>query len=591
MLIPPASLRKLGFHLASACFFAALAVICLFAFGGPRPLWRYVETDVHRVTSLEMLHGRLAYPLALVDGLATNDMEIFNGAQFTHWGFGVPLLQMPFHWLVQIFPTLSAGEYFPDRAIFFFYMTLCSGFVFFALYRFLRYRWKEAMPIAILLLGGLATLSLVAVSLFSLISGRFIVYEETMAYFTLCELGCLACYLLYARSERQGWAALSGGLAALGLLTRQTGFFYLLAWGCCFYLWGRDRRGLRKYVIGATPVIVFWMLTNVVKAGSPFSLGFQNSSPYFEQQFDALRFGTACSHSWQGMRAIAGQLAMALLFRQPEPSAKLAHCFFQLEQDELSRPPYLGWLPLLVLIAATTVLFIRRRKRWEALIPWLGVLALFAAYTHAGIGFGGRYTADFWPFIILGAAQPLLFLDRWGKWEKSVVVAALGAIAPALIAFQIQSTVIPSHRQIRASERPDRYLTTKDKLRYLQGAFVPEVLSTELTCHGSRYPIYGNGLGWDGGCSVGSMTNLFLGLPQRKTGHYRLSFSVDKTLADEYLVYINGKLYHAHRQGAEYAADFSLNDDRLYSRNIQVAIRWTPDWSKPDLHLYKAGLT
>ena len=85
------------------------------------------------------------------------------------------------------------------------------------------------------------------------------------------------------------------------------------------------------------------------------------------------------------------------------------------------------------------------------------------------------------------------------------------------------------------------------------------------------------------------MTNLFLGLPRRKTGHYRLSFSVDKTLADEYLVYINGKLYRAHRQGAEYAAEFSLNDDRLYSRNIQVAIRWTSDWSKPDLHLYKVG--
>jgi len=589
MRIPP-SLKKFGFHLASAYVFTALALICLFAFGGPRSIWRFVETDVQRVTSLEMLHGRLTYPLALVDGLASYDMEIFNGAQFTHWGFGVPLLQMPFHWLVQIFPTLSASEYFPDRAIFFFFLTLCSGFVFFAFYRFLRYRWKEAMPIAVLLLGGLATLSLLAVSLFSLISGRFIVYEETIAYFTLCELGCLACYLLYARSEWMGWAALSGWFAALGLSMRVTGLFYLLAWGAYFYLWGRDRRSLRNYVFGATPVIVFWMLTNVVKTGSPFSLGFQNSSPPFAQLFDALRFGTACSRSWQGTWATARELAMALLFRQPEPSPKLAHCFFLLEPDESTSFPYLGWMPLLVLIVATTWLFIRRQTRWEVLIPWMGVLALFAAYTYAGIGFVARYTADFRPFILLGAAQPLLFLDRWGRWEKVGVVAALCAIAPACIAFQIHSTVIPNHRQIRASERPDQYLATRDKLRFLQGTFVPKVLSTELTCNGSRYPIYGNGLGWDGSCSVGSITNLFLGLPSRRTGHYRLSFSVDKTMADEYLVYINGKLYRAHRQGAEYTAEFSLNDDSLYSRNIQVAIRWTPDWSKPDLHLYRIAL-
>src|SRR6185312_17302683 len=45
------------------------------------------------------------------------DEQVFNGASYTNWGFGVPLLQLPFQaaaWHLRLTPSF----FFPDRAIY-----------------------------------------------------------------------------------------------------------------------------------------------------------------------------------------------------------------------------------------------------------------------------------------------------------------------------------------------------------------------------------------------------------------------------------------------------------------------------------------
>src|SRR5580704_13304772 len=82
-------------------------------------LWNFTYTDQHRFTSMAMLEGTLR----LHGGISriTSDEQIFNGAGYTNWGYGVPLLELPFHAVARRVHAFATG-FFPDRAIFFLYL-------------------------------------------------------------------------------------------------------------------------------------------------------------------------------------------------------------------------------------------------------------------------------------------------------------------------------------------------------------------------------------------------------------------------------------------------------------------------------------
>src|SRR5689334_7132531 len=91
-----------------------LLATALFAFGGPTRLWRFERMDPHRFTAMAMLTGTMQLRHGLL-GLS-NDEEVHDGATYTHWNYGVPLLQLPFQALGRwVHP---AAPFFPDRAIF-----------------------------------------------------------------------------------------------------------------------------------------------------------------------------------------------------------------------------------------------------------------------------------------------------------------------------------------------------------------------------------------------------------------------------------------------------------------------------------------
>src|SRR5580700_4907922 len=79
-----------------------LARVTLRASGGRPLLWAFNHMDEARFTSMAMLTGTLRFR----NGIAgiTNDDQVFNGAAYTNWGFGVPVLQLPFQAIARHFP-------------------------------------------------------------------------------------------------------------------------------------------------------------------------------------------------------------------------------------------------------------------------------------------------------------------------------------------------------------------------------------------------------------------------------------------------------------------------------------------------------
>src|SRR5579872_7147512 len=149
-------------------------------------IWSFETMDAHRFTARAMLAGSLQLRSALA--LARPDEQIHDGAIYTNWGYGVPLLQLPFHALA-----LAAGYlhgFFPDRAIYFVYLCAALPLVRAGFDRWLSLRsaslgWSATSETARRRLSWAVTWVLLTLMLVPLMSTRFMIYEETIAYLVI----------------------------------------------------------------------------------------------------------------------------------------------------------------------------------------------------------------------------------------------------------------------------------------------------------------------------------------------------------------------------------------------------------------------
>ncbi len=217
----------------------------LAAFGGREKLWLFEKMEQHRYTAQAILTGTLK----IRSGLSKigHDEQVYNGAGYTAWGFGVPLLQVPFHALAAKMHSLPQ-KFFPDRAIYFAYFMLATPILWAAFDRLLAMREPlGASKLRRHFLSWAATGFVLARVFYPLMSCRFIIYEETVCYFMLAEFVALAAYVFALRSSSP-WALAGLGVAAgLGLLIRATGLVYLGMWTMMVLIEHRTRRSLLAY--------------------------------------------------------------------------------------------------------------------------------------------------------------------------------------------------------------------------------------------------------------------------------------------------------------------------------------------------------
>jgi hypothetical protein len=566
----------------------ALLKWSLAAFCGSDRLWLFTLTPYHRFTSMAMLGGTLRLRNALFK--VGHDEQVFNGAGYTNWGFGVPALQLPFHALAARLPASFPSRFFPDRAIYFFYLAAMVPFLWAAFDHLLAMRTGvEGGRLRRHALSWSAVLLTLTSTLYPLMSCRFLVYEETLSYFIVFELLAVGAYLFALPSWHTAPVVGMGAAAGMGLLVRPTGLLYVGIFGALVVLGSRRREVVAVFAAALAPFALAWSYGNWVRTGSPFAMGLSNSLPFFEYHTPMLRFGSPCVNTGQHLLQATARLFRSFFIALPadtdDPFSWMRRCHFDFEtrppgSESYAQEPFFGVGVLIVLGWMVLHHLARRERRLAVYLPFAGLAALFGAYALLGAGFVWRYVGDFWPLIVLACVEYVRLLpvaaNRILGLRLALVLAALSAAAYV--------------RQIKPAEitvqtlPPDRVATQWDAFNDSRWAMDPRVPS-HLDCGDRLAAFVNNGLGWSPGCTVSTFTNVYLGVPSKEDDGYTVRFQVEGVTDPALRVYVNGRIYTALRSGSTYAARVHIHYGALTSPTVVATIQWTRGLEPPRIKL------
>jgi hypothetical protein len=569
------------------------------AMGGYDRLWVFGRMEQSRYTAMAILTGTLK----LRNGLAHvgHDEQVFNGAGYTNWGFGVPLLQVPFH-AVAAHMAKYPSKFFPDRAIFFAYLLLLIPFLWAAFDRILASGQSSGVGrLRRLVVSCAATLLVLTVTLYPLMSCRFLIYEETISYLTIFELLALSAYVLALPSWRAGAVCLAGAAAGIGLLVRPTGLVYVGFWGMLILLESRKTKPVAMFAAAVAPFLVFWMYSNWVRSGILWSYGHENSLPWFPYHTPILRFGNQCANT----RAHAFEAAQRL-FRgffltlnddppplpplasshvpapPPPPESWLKRCHFEWEHrgpdtQSYALEPFFGLAVLVLLVWTLLHHVVRRERRLSIYLPYATLVVFFVAFVFGVPGAAWRYAYDFWPLIVVTCVQYARSLPPPTMRKMSWPLAAVFAVSsfacyrrnvePALATLEITDAREPG-------TSPTAMWEDFSNSRYSSDPPLP----SQFKCGDHLSWPFHNGQGWSSGgsdCRVDTFTNVFLGVPAKSDDHYELRFTTKGMTEPTLRVYVNGRIYVAHRSGDVYSVPLEIRTQAFASPIVMTTIEWT----------------
>jgi hypothetical protein len=584
-----APLVRLAWRLPWLCLFAVgvwfLFRPALHIFGRHlSDLWVYSRSPQHRYTAMSMLTGSLTMHWSV--GHAGHDEQVYNGAGYTNWGYGIPLLQLPFHAIARHMRSLPQ-KFFPDRAIFFSYLALSIPIVWAGFDKLLaaRERFGASHPLRRHVVSWAATAFVLVTALYTMLASRFIIYEESVAYFAMVQLVTCAAFV-FAVDERASIGAIVAFAAAagIGLLVRPTGLIYLGVWTGLLLFERRSRKTLLAFSAGLAPFLVFWLVTNQVRTGVPWSTGFTNILPGYDLHIPIIRFGSRCTDTSQHTKQAALRLFSALFsLASDDPKPAMKDCHFDYEphngdiQFMTETEPFLGMAVLLFLAWTFAHHVARRDLRLTTHLPHVGIALVFMAYVYAGAGFAWRYVADFWPLFVLVGVQYVRRLPRSADgvlgWPLAPVLL-LGAIACYRHNTEPWK---PFVKTLDESEVPRMW----DDFSNWRWATDKPMPSTIKCGQAPDWP-WRNGRGWGAGCVVDTYSDVFVGVPPKEDDHYVFRFKTEGMTAPSVRVYVNGRIYRAYRTGVgTYEAEVKLRYRSMHSPIVLTTIEWTTSKDPP----------
>jgi hypothetical protein len=541
-------------------------------------LWAYQSWEPHRFTSMSMLGGSLRYHFSLVS--LVGDEQVHDGAGYTNWGYGVPLLQLPFHALARHMASLPSG-FFPDRAILFVYLAATVAIVWTSFDRTLALRAPRLPHLRRHALSWVASALVLNLALYPLLASRLEVYDETIAYFVMTQLVALGAYVLLVGSSGTAPVAGLAAAAGLGLLVRPTGAVYVGVWAALAIL-ARQRRAARTMLVfgaGAAPFVVFWLACNAARSGSSVSLGFEDSLPGGEH-VGLVRFGSLCVDTPRHTLQVALSVFRALFLvvsQAPDGWMKACGLSFEMRDrfDHTSTEPLLGVGVLAMLVGTLLHALLRREKRWALLVPHLAIGCLVALYARAGAGLAWRYVGDFWPLVVLSGVQLVGTLPKTATpvlgWPLAIVlgICAVGAF----------------HRDVETGEYlvgtlgKEKIATLKADFEATRGGQDEQLPSRVLCGDPPPWPRFNvdwrsSVEGWHPDCTVDTTSEVFMGVPPKADDAFVIRFETYGIDAEAPRIVVDGRTYAARREGDAYAADVRIEQAKLSSRVVLATIEW-----------------
>lgn len=543
-------------------------------------LWSFERLPAHRFTSMSILTGTWRLRSAL--STMGPDEQVFDGAGYTNWGFGVPLLQAPFHAFARA--TGMAAHFFPDRAIYFFYFALMVPLLWAGFDRLLASRGAlVGAPPRRHFLSWSVTLLTLCGTLFPLMSDRFLIYEETICYMVVFELVALAAYLFARPQWRDLHVVVLAVAAGIALLVRPTGLVLLGAWWAVVALESRRLRSIVVFTTVVAPFVGLWLWTNRLRSGSPVALGFSNGLPFYSYSVLNQRFGSPCVDTAGHFLQAAVRDFEGIFFLTPDAEGWMKQCNLEFELR-----PGDGWiypnegflgLPVLAVLLVVALAAVRERcwpRRLSRLVPLLAMAAMFVSYVRAGAPVAWRYAADFWPLIVLAVVQTAETIH--GRAER-LFAPPVGVGALVLAVFTFLRHVVPSVGGLEILPASDAARLWDDfsRSRWSRDPAMP----SRISCGDAPTLPYENGFGWTPFCEVGEVTNVYLGVPEESGDDRVLRFDAPGSTRPTLRVFVNGTIYEASRTGTVYSAHVHVATAALHSPVVMVTIEWTRDYQTP----------
>ncbi|HYR46524.1 MAG TPA: hypothetical protein VER78_05920 [Thermoanaerobaculia bacterium] len=575
-------------------------------------IFEYSAAGVHPSVARALYNGQLFLSDRPELGIH-HDFEFHNGALYTHWGYGVPLLQMPFHLLATAFSSGPGFHPFPDRAIFLFYLLLGTALFWLAL----RSLLERAFGLGEGAGSALATTStafLLTYGLYWLVSMYFGVYEATVAYLALVEFSALSFFVLFHLERRAGLLLALGATEGIGILVRPTGVLYV---GLFLFLLclsgGRRRHAVGLYVVSALPFAVAWAALNYARTDTLLGTGLNTvlSEP---GEMHAFQFGAnPCFASLGDSLRLLGYYLAAVFSPWMSGSIKELAQSCGLGTAELARQPLPLVSPVVSLALVCVISSEIPRRNYAVLGPIGMTMGVIGFFVRSGLNLGARYMGDLWPAFCLLLLTPLLRLEGLAPRPKWVAVASV--VLLALSARRIATGVIPQFATIRAAERAEdafvppgnfkreRVAVANAAPRTFQWTEVPfkpnpmNGVPTYKACPPyaiSQFEM--DAYGWTPDCRTWAITPMFLSLPEKPGGEFTLQIDYallrptplepGRTLE----VTVNGARYSAAFDGIHAAIPFRIRKDRLHSPVVPVVIRWEKSFSHSDVLLERVEI-
>jgi hypothetical protein len=433
-----------------------------------------------------------------------------------------------------------------------------------------------------------------SVTVFPFMSTRFVIYEETIAYMTVCELLALSGYVLTQGTTGTRWACLMGVASGFGLLIRPTGLIHVGVWGAILALGAPGSAGTRsdetlrlraRRVLGflgsVTPFVGFWLWSNRVRTGSLLGLGFNNSNPAWSYGTPQQRFGSLCLDTpWHAIQAQARLFTGFFLYVTPHAPLRtwLGQCHFDLEERDGTGEPFFGPVVLALLVWILARYIARRERRLAVYVPFGATALLVASFLYAGAGFAWRYTGDFWPLIVLACVQSV----QTSPARPGTLVTLRLAKFLFWLGFAYSARFLVPWGWF---DRPDladaRHVARMGadfrESRWGKDAPVP----SRITCGQPPTSLFHDGLGWNERCAVETFTNVYLGVLPKEGDHYRLHLTTAGFDVPSLRVYVNGTIYTARHGADGYDADVTIPFEALTSPIVLTTVEWTRSFRPP----------
>ena len=495
------------------------------------------QIDYHLRQSLSLINGYTYLPL---DQNFTHphklggDLHFYNGVYYSNWGLGIPFLQLPFHWIsISLY-----GVIFPPALIFIFYTCITSLLLF---KFFTRYENNTV--------SFFISIAIIYFCLYWLIAYRFLIYEQTTAYFSLFIINSLIYFIRLDEDNKAKNIPLLVLNLFLAILMRPTALF--IAVFIFLYLYFKDKSLLIDYIKYFTMPALIFMFFSYDKSGGIFPAGMATIHAGVRDELLHNRIGSPClpgtTIDIYMERFIQFFRAYFISPHVTGTEITSSRCLLIFEDMKGLNKPWIS--PIIGFMVIMSLIILTFDKKFKKLIfIFSGLIVTLIIYTLLTNGGAYRYSVDFYFYILLA----LFLLYRSSFFQNIFKIKNIRLLFIFIFAIYLYRYNVIIFENYSSANLSKKSLIYKELTWVYPEAFPLERICSDKSLDKDGFDM----MGWSTDCRMEKFINTYIKLPNLN-GKYKLIIE-GRNLPELFTLRINGRLYE----------NFNYKNDSIYIDKI-----------------------